>query len=734
MKTRDRSGKRARTYIGLALVLLVGYVLLRDSTWQGSTELHTLMEVIATLLALMVGLVALVRFHTKKNNAFLFIGAGFLGTALLDGYHAIVTSQWFDQLWPSPPPSLIPWSWNASRVFLAILMFLSWWAWRREERRGATGQISQKAVYMVVSLLTLASFAFFAFVPLPRAYYPELAFGRPEEFVAATFFLLALIGYLRKGAWKQEAFEHWVVLSLLVGFMGQAMFMSFSGQLFDVMFDAAHLLKKLSYTFVLTGLVISMYHLFRQAEESTQEIAQANQVLQREIVERRQVEEALRESEERFRKIFEEGPLGMAIISPDYQFLIVNSALCRMLGYTELELTTLRFPDITHPEDIDRDVQLAGKVFSGEIPYYKLDKRYIKKNKEIIWINLTASAIRDEDGKPLYGLAMIEDITTRKHFETQLEVKVEDRTRELQAANVRLQEAMRRAEEGDRAKSEFLANMSHELRTPLNSIIGFSELLQDGIPGPINEKQEHYLDNIHGSGQHLLNLINDILDLSKVEADKIELQLETFRISEGITAALAGIRHQAEAKGLQLELHVANGLSTLVADPVRFKQILYNLLSNAVKFTPAGGTITLSARVQRPTSEVQSPGKPDVGPWTLDARTFVEIAVQDTGIGIKPEDMPKLFQPFTQLDASLARRHQGTGLGLVLTKRLVELHGGTIRVESPGEGQGSTFTVTLPLGGPSQAPPETSPEATSAAAPSARSAPESPAASEPPAS
>ncbi|MCZ6625256.1 MAG: GAF domain-containing protein [Deltaproteobacteria bacterium] len=263
---------KVATYIATFVAFFLGYFLLRDSTWQGSTELHTLMEVAATLLALMVGISALVHFYSKKSNTFLFIGTGFLGTALLDGYHAIVTSQWFDQLWPSPPPHLIPWSWNASRSFLAVLMFLSWWAWRREERLGAAGWISEKTVYSVVGVLTLVSFAFFAFFPLPRAYYPEFVFGRPEEFFAATFFLLALIGYLKKGFWKTDPFEHWVVLSLIVGVMGQAMFMSFSFTLFDTMFDLAHLLKKVSYIFVLTGLLISMYYLFRRAEESAQEI------------------------------------------------------------------------------------------------------------------------------------------------------------------------------------------------------------------------------------------------------------------------------------------------------------------------------------------------------------------------------------------------------------------------------------------------------------------------------
>jgi PAS domain S-box-containing protein len=272
-----------------------------------------------------------------------------------------------------------------------------------------------------------------------------------------------------------------------------------------------------------------------------------------------------------------------------------------------------------------------------------------------------------------------------------LEARVRERTRELEEAN--------------QAKSQFLANMSHELRTPLNSILGFSELLEDQNFGPLNEKQQRYVHNIWTSGKHLLTLINDILDLSKVEAGRIEIKPEPFPLPEALKAALNDIRLQADAKRLKLYLHVGEELNTVVADPTRFKQILYNLLSNAVKFTPDGGSVSVTARVQRPTSEVQSHGRTDVGPRTLDAATFVEISVQDTGIGIKAEDLPKLFQPFTQLEAFSSKQYQGSGLGLALTRRLVELHGGKIRAESAGEGQGSTFTVTLPLRPPERARP-----------------------------
>ena len=207
--------------------------MLEPAAWKGTAQLHTLMELAATLLATTIGVVAMIRYYSKKENAYLFIGIGFFGTALLDGYHAVVTSSFFSEYLPSGLDTLIPWSWNASRTFLALLMVLSVWAWRREQRLGAAGQIPERLVYAMVGALTLASFLFFTVVPLPRAYYPEFFFGRPEEFVAGALFLVALFGYLQKAAWRQEAFENWLVISLIFGFVCQVVVMSRSLTLFD---------------------------------------------------------------------------------------------------------------------------------------------------------------------------------------------------------------------------------------------------------------------------------------------------------------------------------------------------------------------------------------------------------------------------------------------------------------------------------------------------------------------
>jgi signal transduction histidine kinase/DNA-binding response OmpR family regulator len=257
--------------------------------------------------------------------------------------------------------------------------------------------------------------------------------------------------------------------------------------------------------------------------------------------------------------------------------------------------------------------------------------------------------------------------------------------------NVRLfheiQDKSRQLEIASRHKSEFLANMSHELRTPLNAIIGFSEVLLERMFGELNEKQEEYLQDILTSGRHLLSLINDILDLSKVEAGRMELEVETFSLREALENGLTMVKERASRHGIALGLEVDPGVGLIEADERKVKQVVFNLLSNAVKFTADGGEVELSAR--------------PVGGG-------VEIAVRDTGIGIAPEDRERIFEEFRQADQGAARSLEGTGLGLALTRKFVELHGGRIWVDSQ-VGAGSTFTFTLPVRAPAEqatTPPE----------------------------
>ena len=258
----------------------------------------------------------------------------------------------------------------------------------------------------------------------------------------------------------------------------------------------------------------------------------------------------------------------------------------------------------------------------------------------------------------------------------QMEAEVFQSSQRLQATNQQLQAANRRLELAGRHKSEFLAGMSHELRTPLNGIIGFAEFLIDEKPGALLPKQKEYLGDVLNSANHLLQLINDVLDMAKVESGKMDLHPETFSARTAIGEVTSVIEAIARKKQVVVTVEVGAGLDAIRLDLQKFKQVLYNLLSNAVKFTNAGGKVILLARRLEP--------------------ALMEVLVQDTGIGIRAEDLSQLFVEFAQLDSGTARRFEGTGLGLALTKKIVEFQGGHVGVKSE-HGKGSTFSVVLPI-------------------------------------
>ncbi len=376
------------------------------------------------------------------------------------------------------------------------------------------------------------------------------------------------------------------------------------------------------------------------------------------ITRQKQMEENLIQSEKRFRTVLENIELAGVTLNRDGDIIFCNDFFSALVGWKREEIIGKNWFEMFMTIENRPEVK---DMFFKTINEEKVIKNYkneiVTKNgsrKLIAWNN---TIFKNDDGI-ISGVTSIgEDITHRRLMEEKLLT------------------AKIAAEEANRTKSEFLANMSHELRTPLNSIIGFSQLLEDQRSGELTEKQARYISNVLNSGTHLLELINDVLDISKVELGEMELHVQKINVPSFFDEVKTLIKPLAAKKSIRLKVNLENEYPDMYADSVKLKQIIYNLLSNAIKFTPEKGNVDINAKL---------------------IENNLQVCVSDTGIGISENDQKFIFDPFRQADSASNRKYGGTGLGLALTKQFVELHGGIIKVESE-IGKGSTFTFTIPI-------------------------------------
>jgi PAS domain S-box-containing protein len=399
--------------------------------------------------------------------------------------------------------------------------------------------------------------------------------------------------------------------------------------------------------------------------------------------ERTKLDQRVRDQQFYTRSLIESNIDALMTTDPHGIITDVNKQMEALTGCTRDELIGAPFKDyFTDPDRAEAGISRV--LAEGKVTNYELTARAMDGTLTVVSYNATTFYNR---GRRLQGVfAAARDVTELKLFEQTLRQK-----------NVELEDA-------SRMKSAFLANMSHELRTPLNAIMGFSEVLRDGLIGELTDQQRMLTRKIFGSGQHLLSLINDILDLSKVEAGKMILELEPVPVWSLFVNSLSIIREKATTRRISLRIDGAEDMGSIQIDARKVKQIVYNLLSNAVKFTHDGGQVTLRAgRVPRAEVGRRSGARTARSFPLADSEfaEFLEISVTDSGIGISPEGLAHLFTPFSQIDSGLARKFEGTGLGLAMVKLLAELHGGVVAVES-AVGQGSCFTVWLPLRAPEE--------------------------------
>ena len=787
----DRSRQHATLYLILLVVLVAGAVLLRRPfvflDWATTPSAHTLLEAIATVLAFIIGGLALVRFYSRKRITFLFIGCGFLGAALLNLNHALATSDFFLDAQVARDPGVRPadvfaWTWTAERVFLSIFLFVSLLLWRQEIRADEGEGISERSVYATAVVLTIAYLLFFQYAPLAQMTFPFQAISRPAEFIPAVFFLLAFGGFLRKGTWRRDPFEHWLLVSLLIATLAHAAFMAFSEQRFDSMFDAAHLLKIASYVAILTGLLSSVYETFRREAQALDALTASNEALAHEIEVRAHTEQAVKESSVRLQEFLDNANDLIQSVAQDGRMLYVNSSWKRVLGYTDAELERLTLFDIVHPAHRTRLKQEFQRILVGG-SQSRFDVDYVASDGRVVMLSGSVQA-QQSAGRTVATQSILRDVTEQRLAERQLDesqrnlealventgdsiwsvdrhhrlitlnsafaLAMEARTgREPQVGQlpsevflsqdvawyeelydrtlagerhvalrtdevdgqtsyleyyanpihamdgvagavffgkdvterVRAQEALAIAKEeavaANKAKSHFLANMSHELRTPLNSVIGFTNILLKNKDERLNDKDIGFLQRVLSNGKHLLALINEVLDLAKVESGRMELIIEEVDLAALCIETVQQLEGQAKTKDGKVVLvaDVPEEVKVVETDSAKLKQVIINLVGNALKFTHEGAvTVRL-----------------ELG---ADGMTPVAIAVTDTGIGIPKDRLEAIFEAFQQAEAGTSRKYGGTGLGLALSRSICLLMGYDLIVESE-EGKGSTFKIVL---------------------------------------
>jgi PAS domain S-box-containing protein len=776
----DKSFHRAALYFFLFLVLFVGAFGPGELTWSLGQPLHGVLETLATVLAFVVGALSLVRFYSKKQQTFLYIGTGFLGAAVLDTFHALVSTGLVGDPLSEHYQQLASLSFTAGGAILSLFMLLSWVAWQGTLRGSGGGRPREWPVYLSAALLTSLVFVAFAFLPWDRAMDPSRALSQPAGIVPALVFSLALAGYLWKGHWRFDAFEHWLVAALVISVMAHGAYMPFSHRSHDLSFTAAHLLKALGYVGVLIGLMGSVYATFRREEETAEAAQAANAALAREIDIRRQAERAIQESEERLQDFLDSAHDLIQSVSPDGRFLYTNVAWKKVLGYSDEDLERLTFFDVLDASCAERCRQDFVSLLEGQtLPAVKVS--FKAADGRVVRCAGSSNA-RLQDGKPVAVRSVLRDVTEQlqarrelEAFKANLEALVEntgdaiwsvDRSGRLitfntgfsMAVEVRtgrepwvgaevdqcfppedvawyeemykrsirgeafselrdeeiggqirsyefsfnpIREAMgitgvavfgrdvtlrrrtqlalrmakEEAERANQAKSQFLANMSHELRTPLNSVIGFTNILLKNRSGDLAEQEIGFLQRITANGQHLLALINEVLDLAKIEAGRMEVSRNPVDLGALVGETLAQMEDQIKARKLVLKGEVPPDVDPLTTDSSKLRQVIINLVGNALKFTEEGEVV--------------------VGVTTRgDGRTPAAIWVRDTGIGIPAERLHAIFEAFQQADGTTSRKYGGTGLGLTISRSLCQLLGFDLKVESE-VGKGSTFTILL---------------------------------------
>jgi PAS domain S-box-containing protein len=600
-------------------------------------SIHEAVELIGSCIALGVALLLLLRSRYEAvGSHYFWVMAALIVMGLLHALHGVVE---FGATWA--------WLRHSATLVGGILFGMVWIPLPR-----SVTLRSRKFVLAVTGFgLALALVACLSsrWLSVPWSVGGYSLPDKAANVVGGVGFIVAAVFFLRR--FLREGYtEDWLFAgqTLLLGVAG--LFFGFSHP-WSVEWWAWHGFRLIAYAILLVAAYCVIVLLYRSLACHAQELEAR--------VRERTAE--LQASEERLERAQQVSMVMVVHAGLDGRLLKLPPTFVAFLGYErESDLLGLSLRDVTHPDDFNADWPRCEALSRGEARSYEVEKRFVRRDGSVVWAYVNCSIVQDEQGNPVHFLNYVRDISDQKRLESERQVLFQAEC-----------DARAEAERLSRMKDEFLATVSHELRTPLTAIVGWSNLLLQDRTGD----DRHAIQVIHRSAASLAAIVEDLLDTSRIITGKAVLKCESADLRALIDAAVDGVRIAAQAKRIQLHLSVDPDAGRIWCDPARFQQVIWNLLTNAIKFTPEEGQVSIAA--------VRDEGD-------------IELRVVDTGKGISPEFLPRMFGRFQQEDSSTTRKYGGLGLGLAIVRHLVELHGGTIRAESKGEGMGSTFIVRVP--------------------------------------
>ena len=600
--------KKIITFIILPIMIMFMYYMINGAIEEINAYIHIILEIIVTFIVLFVSVLALVQYYNNKTTSSLIIGCGYLSIAILSIFNAIVSSSLFTYIFLSDQSTFVLWSEFVSRLFLAGFLCLSLSFRQKEKKFGKTYWIKENIVYATTLILITFFIQLLTVISLPPA-----GFIKILSVIPTVLFIYTLVGYLKKGDWRNNDFEYWLILSLIV-LICQVLYTTLSFKVFDIMYAASHFLEILSYGFVIIGLLISVYNTFKQEKYN----------------------------ENRISSILNNMQDGVIMVNSSCLIESCNPAMENIFGYSPLELINNSFGKILLDSGCPypKEQQFFGtkclvkKAVENNIIMGK------KKNGVIFPMEVEVNEI-SIDNKSMFVI-VIRDITQRKEIE--------------------------------RMKNEFISIVSHELRTPLTSIRGALGLIASNALGEVPDKIKELIEIAHSNSLRLGNLINDILDIEKIEAGKMDFKIEPFEIMEMVEQAIIVNKPYAQQFNVELLIEKTLPKVKINADKDRIMQVFANLLSNASKFSPPGGSVTVSV---------------------FRNNTNIRVSVKDCGPGIPEEFHRSIFKKFAQFDSSDRRSKGGTGLGLSICKAIVEKMDGKIGFESKVN-EGTAFYFEIP--------------------------------------